>query len=262
MSAGRGSPSAWAFFGMVMALSLPFYALAATKLALPFAPSFPVSAVMVVVPLAAAFLLVYRQGGHLATARFLRLATDARCLRQTTWVLAAIFIMPIAFALTAGALWLLGDAGPALQLAPLGLILAGFVLIILGAACEEIGWQGYAWPGLKRRHSALQAALIIGAVWALWHVIPFALVGRNAGWILWHSLAMVLMRVIIAWLFVNTAGGMPVAVLFHAMSNAVWVIFTDYAVHYDPLILCLLLLCPVGLILRFWGTHTLAQFRR
>ncbi len=184
MSAGRGTPSAWAFFGMVFVLSLPFYAMAATKLALPFAPSFPVSAVMVVVPLAVAFLLVFRQGGHLATARFLRLTTDTRCLRQTTWVLAAIFIMPIAFALTAGALRLLGKAGPALQLAPSGTILAGLVLILLGAACEEIGWQGYAWPGLKRRHSALHVALIIGAVWALWHVIPFAFLGRGAGWIL------------------------------------------------------------------------------
>jgi len=46
----------------------------------------------------------------------------------------------------------------------------GFFASALG---EEIGWQGYAFGYLRSRWNALESAVILGAAWALWHVIPF-----------------------------------------------------------------------------------------
>ncbi|GEA87905.1 CPBP family intramembrane glutamic endopeptidase [Cellulomonas cellasea] len=45
---------------------------------------------------------------------------------------------------------------------------------LLGAAGEETGWRGLLQPLLERRTSRLRAALLTGAVWAVWHVQAFA----------------------------------------------------------------------------------------
>ena len=126
---------------------------------------------------------------------------------------------------------------------------------------EEVGWQGYAYPRLTTRHSALTAALIIGVVWALWHVMPFALMGRSAAWIVWHGAAMVLMRIIIVWLVVNAGQSLAVAVLFQMMSNSIWGVFKDFGPWYDPKVMCMVLLAPVIAVAALWWPKTLGASR-
>jgi uncharacterized protein len=41
---------------------------------------------------------------------------------------------------------------------------------LLAALGQVIGWVGYALPHLQERFSALLASLILGAVFALWHL--------------------------------------------------------------------------------------------
>jgi membrane protease YdiL (CAAX protease family) len=42
-------------------------------------------------------------------------------------------------------------------------------MIIVGLF-EEVGWRGFALPRLQRRLDALWAALVLGVLWALWHL--------------------------------------------------------------------------------------------
>ena len=35
---------------------------------------------------------------------------------------------------------------------------------------EEIGWMGFAFPQLRRGRSAIVSAVLLGALWALWHL--------------------------------------------------------------------------------------------
>lgn len=242
---------AWRFFGLVLLLSLPFYALGGTGAALPLASALPLSALMAVVPMIAALVLIWRQGGASGSRTFLAKALDFSGVTGVGWVVAFAF-MPVAFGLTAGLVWLSGTPLPALHLLPISAIIPAFGLFLIGAVTEELGWQGYACPALAKRHSALTAALIIGMVWALWHVIPFTLMGRSAGWIIWHSLAIVGMRIIIIWLFENTGQSVPVAVVFHMMSNSVWGLFAVVGPYYDPLFMCVVLLVPVIAMVTLW----------
>lgn len=250
------------FFGLLFALSVPFYGLGITKAALPFAPALPISALMAIVPMIAALLLVHRHGGAAATGRLFRSAFDIQGIQSIWWVIFALATMPVAFALTAGLLWLSGAALPAPHLFPVGTILASFAIFFIGAVSEELGWQGYAYPRLTRRYSPLQTALIIGVVWALWHLIPFVLMGHNADWILWHSLTMVLMRIIIVWLVVNTGQSILIAALFHMMSNSVWGVLEFFDPYYDPLLMCAVLLAPMTAGILFWRPFPREQRRR
>lgn len=248
------------FFGLVLILSLPFYAIGATGLALPFAAALPLSALMAIVPMTAALILVLGQGGIPATRAFLARAFDCRRGKAATWIIATT-LMPAAFAVTSGLIWLSGTPLPPLHLLPLGTIVPAFAIFFMGAVGEELGWQSYAFPALTKHYSALTAALIIGVVWALWHVIPFALMGRGAMWIAWQSLGMVCMRVIIVWLVTSVRQSIGVAVLFHMMSNSVWGMFADFDPYYSPAVLCLVLLAPVIFIVTNSGPTTLGRFR-
>lgn len=169
--------------------------------------------------------------------------------------------MPVAFVLTAWIVWRSGATVSTFNLLPVSAIIPAFVLFFIGAVAEEIGWQGYAYPALAGRHSALTAALIIGVVWALWHVIPFALMQRSATWIIWHSLGIVLMRILIGWLVVDAGQSILIAILFHMMSNSVWGMTADFGQYYDPKVMCVVLLAPVIAIVAVWGPPTLRRFR-
>lgn len=253
----------WVFFALVLILSLPFfYVLGATGTALPFVPALPISAFMVCVPMIAALSLVTRQSGFAAAGDLFKSAFYFRSIPNAAWAVLAVGIMPIAFALTGGIVWLTGAGLPALHPAPASAIIIAAALFFLGAIAEEIGWQGYAYPQLTPRYSPLQAALIIGIVWALWHVIPFALMGRSAGWILWQGMGMVLMRIIIVWLVLNSARSILIAALFHMMSNSVWGLFADYSFYYNPKIMCMVLLAPVFAVLAVWGPTMHKRFRK
>jgi uncharacterized protein len=249
------------FFGLVLILSLPFYALGVARNSLPFAPALPLSALMAIVPMIAALGLIFRQRGLVAATTLFKSAFDFTRIRNVWWVLVSLSIMPIAFMLTCGIIWLSGTTLPALHLLPLSAILPTFALFFLGAVTEEIGWQGYAFPRLNQRHSALTAAVIVGVVWALWHVMPFALMGHSASWIFWQGAGMVLMRILIVWLVVNAGQSLLLAVLFHMMSNSVWGMFQDYGPWYDPMVMCLFLLIPVIGAVAIWGPTTLGRFR-
>ena len=86
---------------------------------------------------------------------------------------------------------------------------------------EEVGWRGYALPKLLERRSGLVSALIVGALWGLWHLPNFLLPGfPHAGRSLpAFLLATVSYSVLFTWIFRHTGGSVLLACLFHAAIN-------------------------------------------
>lgn len=50
------------------------------------------------------------------------------------------------------------------------LLLMGAMAGLIGGCLEELGWTGFAIPRLRLRYDALSTALILGGMWAAWHV--------------------------------------------------------------------------------------------
>lgn len=103
---------------------------------------------------------------------------------------------------------------------------------------EEIGWMGFAFDNLRRRRSALGAAVVLGIAWAAWHlpVVDFLGAAHPHGsyWLpffLAFGTAMTAMRVLISWVYVNT-GSVLAAQLLHMASTGALVVFS--APRVDP----------------------------
>ena len=185
----------------------------------------------------------------------LRRAVDFDGNFGVRWYLAALLLTPFVCVTEYAVLQLTGADLPAPRITP-GESLSAFLIFFVGAIGEEVGWQGYAYPALRTRRNTLEAAVILGVVWALWHVVPFVQMGRSADWIVWHCLSTVALRVIIVWLFVNTHGSVFIAILFHTMVNLAWALFPDHGSHYDPFIAFLILMLVSGLIIACWHPQT------
>jgi membrane protease YdiL (CAAX protease family) len=108
-----------------------------------------------------------------------------------------------------------GDFAKWTNVLPTALII--LLVPVIGGAWEEPGWRGVALPGLLARHSALRASLVLGVLWAVWHV-PVFLTGDQH----WSDLALVMaVTVVLTWLFENAGASVLIAMVFHALNNAV-----------------------------------------
>jgi membrane protease YdiL (CAAX protease family) len=98
-----------------------------------------------------------------------------------------------------------------------------FGLTVSGGLNEEPGWRGFAQPYLNERYSALTASLIIGVVWAGWHLPYFVIpITPHSGFTLANQIGWVagilLLSVILGWAYNNT-GSVLIVMVLHAMAN-------------------------------------------
>ena len=219
------------FFGLLILFSLPFWLLGALANA-EILPRLPVSAIMVICPVAAATFLVFRANGLSAVASFLRRVADWRRMRRWTW-LVALGTMPVVMILSAAMLTAMGEKLPTPEVT-LVQTLSLFLLFFVAAAAEELGWTGYATRPLVRSHGLIAAGLIIGIVSSLWHVFPLLQADRGWDWIAWWAIGSIMRRLIITWLYVRGGQSVFSAILFHTMSNLSWMLFPVMGSHYDP----------------------------
>ncbi|HVG47532.1 MAG TPA: CPBP family intramembrane glutamic endopeptidase, partial [Rubellimicrobium sp.] len=96
---------------------------------------------------------------------------------------------------------------PLAQVLPMVALFAVFS----GPLGEEIGWRGFALPRLLERHSALMASLILGAVWAVWH-LPLILVDDFTTY---GAFMPVIAAIVFTWVHQNTRGSVLLAILMH-----------------------------------------------
>jgi uncharacterized protein len=141
------------------------------------------------------------------------------------WYLFALIGIPVVMAL--GTIILPGGPAPLLKLGP-GYVLSylgSFVLITIlgGPLFEEPGWRGFALPRLQPLHGPLVGTLILGLLWALWHLPEFlvpdwAESSGGSGFldIVKFVVIVIAMAVIITWVFNNTKGSVLMAILVHA----------------------------------------------
>jgi REP element-mobilizing transposase RayT/membrane protease YdiL (CAAX protease family) len=245
------------FFLLVFALSVPFWLLCA---AVPyFLPksipiNLPTSSLMFFTPMFVALVLEFRNNGLDGLKSLLRRPLDYRRIGRL-WYLPMFLFMPFVMIVEYGLLLLLGKSIPDPQF-PILLAPVLFVVFFVAAAGEEIGWQGYAFGPLQDRWNALGAGVILGVVWAVWHIVPFIQARHTPAWIAGQCLFSVGLRILIVWLYNHTGMSLFAAITLHAMSNVCTFMFSNYGSLYDPLVASVLIWLTVGIVSLSWGRET------
>lgn len=251
------SRSPRAFFMLVLALSIPIW-LIGSVWPLELLPGLPVSSFMVLCPVMAAAMLVYRENKRAGVVRLFKRAFDYKRVEAKVWYLPAIFLRP-GIALSAyGVMRLMRMPLPTPQFQGVAL-LGMFVAFFIAALCEELGWSGYAIEPLQKRWGALQAGMILGALWAVWHIVPWLQADRSLVWIAWQCLTLVASRVLHVWVYNNAGKSVFITALGHAISNISWQLFPNQGSHYDPRITGLLTASAAIMVTRVWGAATLTR---
>lgn len=106
-----------------------------------------------------------------------------------------------------------------------------FIGIFFGTGLpEEIGWRGFALPRMQKRYGPLCSSLILGVMWAFWHVLSFLLPAHGGGPgvnllasfvnFIVFLLMVVALTIIFTWVFNHTQGSILIASLVHTAVDA------------------------------------------
>lgn len=138
-------------------------------------------------------------------------------------------------------------------------------ILIFGPLPEELGWRGYALDGLQAKYNALFSSLILGTVWALWHVPLFFMKGTFQHDVLkfgttgfWtYIFGPVIISILFTWIYNNTNRSTLSAILFHFMINftAELMPLTEQGRVYSTILVIALSL----LVVVIFGTKTLTR---
>lgn len=255
----QGAPNAWPaalrFFVLVFALAVPFW-LIGTLTELQLLPGLPVSALSFICPGAAALILAYASRGSAGAVELLKRAFDVKRISAKVWYAPALLLVPAVTVLGYVLMRLTGLPLPAPQFPLLAAVSLGVVFFV-AALGEELGWSGYAVDPLQDRSTALEAAILVGLVWAAVHYVPLVQAHRTVSWIAWWSLGTVALRVLIVWLYNNTGRSVFAATLCHASANLSWQLFPVHGSSWDPRINGLLVAGVAAIVILVWGPKTL-----
>jgi membrane protease YdiL (CAAX protease family) len=240
------------FFLLLFILSIPIWLIGSSQLPLPV--ELPVSALMSFCPLIAAAILTWQQDGSHGIQELLQKTFDHKKITNKIWYIPILLWNPILSFLSYVIMRLVGLPLPepniSLLMAPLL-----FIIFFLSAVGEELGWMGYTLEPLQNRWGALRASILLGLIWAIWHVIPDLQLNQPLDWILWHRLGTIGLRILIVWIYNNAGRSVFAAILFHDMNNLSWAMFPNFGSHYDPMITSSLILLTTGVVSLGWRAN-------
>jgi membrane protease YdiL (CAAX protease family) len=171
-------------------------------------------------PAFAAVFLVLRQYGLKGLGSFFRRLTLWRA-PAGWWLLLALGI-PLVF--YAGAA-IKGGLDEPFPFSPWYSVAPALVIPLFIGPIEEFGWRGLGLPLLQRRFAPFWAGLILGLIWAVWHIPAFLIGGtpQSAWSFAPYFIGVVALSIILTPLFNAARGSLLVSCLFHfQVNNPIW----------------------------------------
>jgi membrane protease YdiL (CAAX protease family) len=235
------------FLVLVFVFSIPFWLLG-NVYPVQLLPGLPIGALVVFAPALAGVIMAYRSGHLPAVRNLLGRLFDLNRIRNKHWYFVFVLFNPAIAILVYGVMRAIGRSLP--QPSPLTFaVVPMFASFFVAALSEEIGWTGYATESLQRRWGTLVSGVLLGLVWAAFHLVVLTQANRSLGWIAWWSLGTVSLRTLMVWLYDNAGRSVFAAAVFHTMINLSWQLFPVNGSFYDPRFFSLITLCATVAIL-------------
>lgn len=114
---------------------------------------------------------------------------------------------------------------PGVRLSPdedrMGLGMSAFLIALVSNLWEEVGWRGFALPRIQSQYFAWCATVIVGILWALWHVPLWVWKGNpmsQYSFAMW-SISTVASAFVYTWSYNSTHGSVFIVALYHVLGN-------------------------------------------
>lgn len=137
------------------------------------------------------------------------------------WYLFAVSYMA-AIKLSVAVVYRVGTgAWPRFGQESIAIILAAIVISTPFQSGEEIGWRGYALPRLATYMGFGAGSVVLGIIWALWHLPLFYVSWADTyhqSFPVWAA-EVTALSVAIAWLYTHTKGSLLLTMLMHSAVN-------------------------------------------
>ncbi len=180
-------------------------------------------------------LTLYDEGGAGVARLLVRIG---RWQVGARWYLFAIGYMAATMLLAALIHRLVMGEWPTFGDTPLLLMLGGILVSTLAQAGEEVGWRGYALPRLATHLGLGGASIVLGVIWALWHLPLFFLDGSGSDGQSFpiYLLHVTALSVTMSWLYWKTDGSLLLVMLMHSsVNNTTGIVPATVANAVDPL---------------------------
>ena len=236
--------SLFAFFSLTYIVSWSLWIVAAAILRWDFSQpsglatiSGPLYLLGVFAPALVALALTAQADGSAGTLALLRRTVKwsvaARWYVFAVGYFAAIKLAVVVVHRTATGEW------PAFSQTPWFVMFAAIVFSTPVQAGEEIGWRGYGLPRLSGHVGLPVASIIVGIIWACWH-LPFFLVSstdKSGQSFPAYLLGVTALSAAMAWLYWRTKGSLLLTMLMHAAVNNTNVVPTPMSTAPNPFVM-------------------------
>ena len=136
-----------------------------------------------------------------------------------------VYLFIVVFLLVAYIVHIIG--GQVIVMSPFYMAIVMIPAMMFGGGLEEVGWRYLMQPALERKFSFPIATVIMGVIWALWHLPLFLISGTNQNLHMSYPIFAVStfgLAFILAFLKNRSKGVWP-CILFHSMMNSFAVSF-------------------------------------
>ena len=252
------------FFLLLFGLSIPCWVLGAIY-DVQILPGFKLFQLPLGMPMVAALILVYRENGIIGVIQLLKRTYDVRRIKNKIWLLPILLVFPSIGFLN---YWIVRVGGTPIQSPTFSLtVFLGYCTVFFMTYGEEIGMTGYAIDPMQQRYSALTSGILLGLVWAGYH-IPGFIISRfySFEWIFFHALYTIVSRILFVWVYNNSGRSLFSMALLHWTFGLFWSFWpTDNLQRavsfYDPRICATIAIVYTLVVLFLWGAKTLASYR-
>lgn len=181
----------------------------------------PVIMIGVFGPLAGALIALHKEKGNGSSKEYLRSFLDFRLGWKT------YFIPILIFGGSTFIAWFLpelfGEKRLSMLLPSVWTVIPYlFIMILLGGGQEEFGWRGYALPILESKFGIWFANIILGIIWAIWHIPLWFITGTSQTYMNFGGFVLLIVgySFILSWIR-KISGNRPFSGLYaHGLANA------------------------------------------
>jgi uncharacterized protein len=233
-SAPNWKTSPWPYFILALGWSWLFWIpVVLTGMDISVTPGIVLFIIGIFGPAVSGILLTYLTGDQPERQEYWSRLTSFTRIRPR-WYAIIILIAPVSSVLAILTGFVIKGNIPSLDTAvsyvthPLAIIPFAMVTMINGPLPEELGWRGYALDRLQRKWNALVSSLVLGMIWAVWHMPIFFIRGSLLSEVVplwskqfWVSMGpgILAIAVVMTWIYNNTQRSTLAAILFHFMMN-------------------------------------------